>query len=326
MRKVKKLLQKVGLSRTPSPTTSTARGPPNPPTTPPVARPVVSPSTQQTPAASDSPPPTNANPLPGSQINQTNQAPTTSTSEVPTAPAATSAASSSPSPSPGYRSGPPTNANPSAAQIGRSTPLPAAASPVASPLTLPFQQAPASTLASGNPKANPLPGSQINQTHQAPTATTCEVPTTPAAPTMTVTSAASSSTPPSPGQRPADPHTSTYSSNTQIGQSHAHPVATPLSSSSTPFSQQHAAAVKSASGTPLPTNVNPFPRAQTHQAPTTSTPEDRKNSALNILSRILKIANAATVAFPPAQAVVGAVDNVVDLFKVISHRRVFSLL
>jgi hypothetical protein len=116
----------------------------------------------------------------------------------------------------------------------------------------------------------------------------------------------------------------TYSPNAK---SSPRPAAAVVSSSSISTSQQ-APAITPASDSTLLNNANPLPSTQITQipqAPATSTWEDRARSAVDVLSLVLKVANAATVVFPPAQAAVGAADNVVDLFKVILHRCVFSL-
>jgi hypothetical protein len=102
----------------------------------------------------------------------------------------------------------------------------------------------------------------------------------------------------------------TYSPNIQ---SHPFPAATPVSSSSTSVSQQQAPATTLASRTALPTNASSPPGStqinQIHQAPVIGAWEDRAKSAVNVLSLVLKAANAATVVFPPAQAAVGVADN-----------------
>jgi hypothetical protein len=166
------------------------------------------------------------------------------------------------------------------------------------------------------PNANP-PNAQIGQAHALPAASPVASPPT------------SSS---QQGLAPALASGTPLSTGTHLPsiQSHPLPAATPasVSSSSTSVSQQQGPATTPASATPLPTNANLLPPTQINQikqAPATSTWEDRARSAVNVLSLVLKAANAATVVFPPAQAAVGVAENVVDLFKVKNHHRVFSL-
>jgi hypothetical protein len=160
------------------------------------------------------------------------------------------------------------------------------------------------------PDANPAPNAQIGRSHALPAASPAASPPTSSFQQGLAPALASGTPLP----------TSTYLPSVQ---SHPLPAATPasVSSSSTSVSQQQAPATTPASGTLLPTNANPLPRIQINQinqAPATSTcQEDRARSAVNVLSQVLKAANAATVVFPPAQAAVGVADNFVDLFKVI---------
>jgi hypothetical protein len=141
------------------------------------------------------------------------------------------------------------------------------------------------------------------------------------------TSTTSSSTSPSPDQRSACPPTYTYLPNAQFYPGPL-PASIPVSGSSISVSQQQVPATTLVSGTDLPTSANLLPRCQINQidqASATGTREDRAKIAVNTLSGILKAAYAATVPCPPAHVAVGVIDKVVDLFKVISRRRVFSL-